>query len=236
MKPVRQGACLLVLWLFPALLPAADNNVFINFNFYPYLADVKSDSAFTLNTAVLLPQRFSYFSFANFGGLFESGPVRFLVSEQNLRWRPADRFPVDLVVQDTIRRGGGNDTVQAGVRWRLNDTAVLKRFFNAIHLRYSVHFFVQRWDQRDRGGWQVSHTYTLRFPYLSDRLYLGGFIDHNISERGPPGFPANPVISENQLGFRLYRRLYAVAEYRINQYRRSDVNNLGVGFEIKTAW
>jgi hypothetical protein len=38
------------------------------------------------------------------------------------------------------------------------------------------------------------------------------------------------------LGYRLVENLYAVAEYRINEYRRSDVNNLALGVEDKIKW
>ena len=208
----------------------------IAFNFYPYLSDVKTDSDFTINMLVPLPSRLSYFSFINFSDVLSEGDADFMLTEQNLIWNVSEKLPVDLVAQDIIRRGRNNDTIHLGIRWRLNNTPALASFFRAINLNYAVQIFPTRIDQRDVGGWQISHAYQMTFPYISDRLYLGGFLDHNIDETTRPGLTRDYVISETQFGIRLYRQLYAVAEYRINDYRRSDNTNFGAGFEIKTSW
>lgn len=208
----------------------------IAFNFYPHLTDVDSDSDFTVNTFAPLPLRFSYFSFVNFGGVFAAESPNFLITEQNVRWRIHADYPFELVVQDVIRKGHDNDTLHGGIRWRLNGTPMFARWLDAAHVDFSAHVFPLRADQRDLGGWQLSYAYTVRFPYLSDRLYFGGFFDHNLDERGPGGDRRNVVVSENQFGFRVFRNVYAVAEYRVNQYRASDSSNVGIGFEIKTTW
>lgn len=208
----------------------------IAFNFYPYLSDVKTDSDFTINMLVPLPSRLSYFSFINFSDALSEGNADFMLTEQNLIWNVSEKLPVDLVAQDIIRRGRNNDTIHLGIRWRLNNTPALASFFRAINLNYALQIFPTRIDQRDVGGWQISHAYQMTFPYISDRLYLGGFLDHNIDETTRPGLTRDYVISETQFGIRLYRQLYAVVEYRINDYRRSDNTNLGAGFEIKTSW
>ena len=131
---------------------------------------------------------------------------------------------------------GRSVTIHLGVRWRLNATPWLDKMLKAINLTWAVQFFPTRIDQRDVGGWQISHAYQMSFPYISDRLYLSGFFDHNIDESARPGSTLNNVVSETQLGVRLYRQLYAVVEYRINDYRRADNTNFGAGFEIKTSW
>ena len=183
-----------------------------------------------------MPARFSYFGFANFADTVSNGNADFLLTEQNILWQVSEKLPFDLVVQDIIRRGHDNDTIHFGVRWRLSNTPALTAFFKAVNLTYAVQLFPARIDQRDVGGWQISHAYQMTFPYISDRLYLSGFIDHNIDETSRPGLSGDKVISETQFGIRLYKRLYAVAEYRINDYRRADNTNLGAGFEIKTSW
>ncbi len=208
----------------------------IAFNFYPYLSDVKTDSDFTINILAPLPARFSYSSFINMSDVLSAGDPNFLLTEQNLIWQVSARLPVDLVAQDIIRKGHDNDTIHLGIRWRLNNTPALASFFRAINLNYAVQIFPTRIDQRDVGGWQISHNYQMTFPYISDRLYLAGFLDHNIDETSRPGITRDNVVSETQFGVRLYRQLYAVAEYRINDYRRSDNTNVGAGFEIKTSW
>lgn len=208
----------------------------IAFNFYPYLHDVKQDSDFTINMLVPLAGRFSYFSFANFADTISRGDADFLLTEQNIFWQVSGKLPLDLVAQDIIRRGHDNDTIHFGVRWRLNATPWLTGILKAVNLTWAVQLFPTRIDQRDVGGWQISHAYQMSFPYISDRLYLGGFLDHNIDETSRPGFTRDNIVSETQIGMRLYRQLYAVAEYRINDYRRADNTNLGAGLEIKTSW
>lgn len=82
----------------------------------------------------------------------------------------------------------------------------------------------------------MEHVFFMRFPYLSDRLYLSGFIDQTFNEQLPDNIPDDPIVAEAQLGFRLIENLYTVAEYRLNQYRRSDVNNLALGLQYKIRW
>jgi len=221
------------LYIYAMTLTA---DTLVAFNSYPVLGDVNSDSDFTVNTFAPLPKRFSYFSFFNFGGVLHTGDARFQITEQNLRWQLAEGNPLDLVVQDTIRKGANNDTIHIGVRWRLNNTSWLNDFFSSVNLIYSIHVFPVRFDQRDVGGWQLSHAYTMTFPYISDRLYFSGFLDHNIRESTIPREKRDNIVSENQFGIRIFKKLYAVAEFRVNEYRRSNTTNFGLGLELKTAW
>lgn len=232
-NPGIKGILALLLLLLPFSL-SADTQV--SFNYYPHLGDVESDSDFTVNVFAPLPHRFSYFSFINIGGVSHSGDIRFQITEQNIRWQIAEDVPIDLVVQDTIRNGRDNDTLHIGLRWRLNNTTWLKQFFCTINLVYGVHVFPIRFDQRNVGGWQLSHAYTIRFPYISDRLYFSGFLDHNIRESNITGMKRDNIVSENQFGVRLFKKLYAVAEFRVNEYRRSNTTNYALGLEIKSVW
>jgi hypothetical protein len=210
--------------------------VLMSFNAYPYLSDVSTDADLTVNTTIPLPGRFSYFSFINFSGLLHSGNLNFSLTEQNIIWQIAAQSPLDFVAQDTIRKGADNDTIHLGIRWRLNNTPMLQSFFRSINLNYSFIVFPVRFDQRNVGGWQLSHAFQMSFPAISDRLYVGGFIDHNINESTITGGRRDNIVSETQLGFRIYKDVYAVAEYRINEYRRSAKSNVGAGLEIKTSW
>jgi hypothetical protein len=206
----------------------------LNFNFYPYLSKAKDDTDFTLSTNVTLPAGLSYFSFVNVGGVFHGASKQFLVSEQNLRWRLSPRIPLDATVQALIVRGEGTDNWQVGPRWRLNDTPLVRAFFEAIHASYNVSLFM-RFDSAEGSVRQISHVYQLQFPYLSDRLYLSGFFDHNL-HRGDPGGRQQAVITETQLGVRLFGNLYGIAEYRRNDYRASNTDNLAVGLEFRGKW
>lgn len=212
---------------------------FLDFNFYPYLSDVDSDNVFTLNIASKLPNRFSYFSLLNIGN--QPGDSEFedtvtYYTEQNLRWQVTDTSPIDLTVQYNMRSGEDNDRLRFGFRWRFDDTAMLKPIFDAIHLSYSINFHLLQIDHQDADVWQAEHVFLLKFPYLTDRLYFSGFIDHTFNEDLPPSVPDNPVVGEAQLGLRLIENFYLITEYRVNEYRRSDVNNLAAGVEYKMVW
>ncbi|MFT5888901.1 MAG: hypothetical protein ACI9BO_001725 [Zhongshania sp.] len=212
---------------------------FLDFNIYPYLSDVNNDSVLTLNIAANLANRFSYFSLFNIGNQTADSELSDTTSyytEQNLRWQITDNSPFDLTVQYNMRSGDDNDRLRFGGRWRLNDSPQLKSIFEQIHLRYALNLHLVQIDDGDSHVWQMEHSFNLKFPYLSDRLYLGGFIDHTFNEYLPANIPANPIVGEAQLGYRIVENLYAVAEYRINEYRRSDENNLALGVEYKMKW
>ncbi len=212
---------------------------FLDFNSYPYLSDVDDDNVFTLNAAAKLPGRFSYFSLTNLGNLNSDSEQRDEVSyytEQNLRWQIEEGSPLDLTLQMNFRSGADNDRHRLGVRWRLNDTRALQSGFQAINLSYSINLHAIQFDHEDPDVWQMEHVFRLGFPYISDRLYLAGFIDHTFNQELPDNMPKNPIVGEAQLGFQLLDNLYLIGEYRLNQYRRSDVNNLALGVEYKRVW
>lgn len=212
---------------------------FLDFNIYPYLRDVDEDNVITINIGAKLPKRFSYFSLTNFGNVDNKSELKETTSyytEQNIRWQVAENSPIDLTAQMNFRTGDDNDRHRLGVRWRLNDTEQLKSLFNAIHLSYSINLHAIQFDNEDGHVWQMEHVFKLTFPYISDRLYLAGFIDHTFNQDLPSEIPSNPIVGEAQLGFRLVENLFVVTEYRVNQYRRSDVNNLAVGVQYKIVW
>lgn len=214
-------------------------NGFFDFNVYPYLEDVKSDSAFTLNIAKKLPGRFSYFSLTNLYGEersgFLPGKIRYY-SEQNLRWKIADDSPLDLTVQLNFRTGSKNNRHRLGLRWRLSDTSALQSFFKSVNLSYSVNLHAVQFDHEDPYVWQLEHVFMMKFPALSDRVYLAGFLDHTFNQDLPNHIPTSPFVGEAQLGVRLIEGLNLIAEYRLNQYRRQDVNNLAIGLQYKFPW
>lgn len=212
---------------------------FLDFNAYPYLSDVDSDSVFTLNIAADLGNRFSYFSLLNFynqEGTGELSDTTTFYSEQNIRWKISEDSPLDLTFQSNFRTGDNNDRHRLGVRWRLSDTELLNEAFDAIHLTYAINFHLVQFDNDPNHVWQMEHSFFLRAPEISDNIYLAGFIDHTFNENLLANIPDNPVVMEAQLGYRITGGLYAVAEWRLNQYRRSDVNNLALGIQYKHTW
>ncbi|PAJ73233.1 hypothetical protein CJF42_16740 [Pseudoalteromonas sp. NBT06-2] len=59
----------------------------------------------------------------------------------------------------------------------------------------------------------------MKYPYLTNKLHLTGFIDHTFNQDNPNAFPTNPIVAEAQLGFNLMDNLFMVAKYGFNQYR-----------------
>lgn len=55
-------------------------------------------------------------------------------------------------------------------------------------------------DDADADVWQMEHVFLIKFPFITDRLYLSGFIDHTFNEDLPDGTPDDPMFAEAQLG------------------------------------
>lgn len=221
---------------------AADSDTgltLLDINVYPYLSETNSDNYLTVNLAAKLPHRFSYFSLTNVGRLERGGGLSdklTLYTEQNIRWKISDTSPLDLTAQLNFRTGSENDRYRLGIRWRLNDTPGISDLFAKLNLKYSLNWHVVQFDHEDADVWQLEHVFGMKFPYLSDRLYLSGFVDHTFNQDLAADFPENPIVAEVQLGFRLFDKVYAISEYRINEYRRTQVENVAVGFQHKITF
>lgn len=235
----------LISLIFPVILlsinaqAAAKGEGFLDINAYPYLSDVENDSTVTINVFHKFSSRFSYFSLNNLASESSDTELKHLdtyYSEQNLRWKIAETSPLDLTLQMNFRKGQKNNRHRIGVRWRLHDTDFLSDFMRSINLKYFLNWHAIQFDHDKGQAWQIEHAYRLKFPYLSDRLYISGFIDHTFNEELPSNIPKNPIVAETQFGYRVYDSFYLVAEYRLNQYRRSDVNNFAIGMEYTLKW
>ena len=82
----------------------------------------------------------------------------------------------------------------------------------------------------------MEHYFKLRFPGLSDRLYLSGFIDQTFDLDMPDEFPDVLIVAEVQGGVRIWKNFYAVVEYRNNDFRLGNESNLAAGIEYKYTW
>ena len=214
------------------------NGGVLDFNLYPYLSDASNDSVFTVNAFVKLNKGWSYFSLTNVYNQAASSELEETASyysEQNVRWKIKDSS-FDATAQFNFRSGEDNDRYRFGIRWRLNDSAWLKPAFDALLLAWSINFHAVQIDHTDASEWQLEHAFRLTAPYISERLYLAGFIDHTFGEDLPENYPSAPIVSEIQLGFRIVENLHIITEYRINQYRREDINNVAVGLQYKMLW
>lgn len=208
----------------------------IDTSLYPYLSQVDNDVDATITTRAILPGRFSYFSYVNMKGVVTGGSARFDRSEQNLRYAVSDKLPFDLNLQGVFSKGDGNDFYQVGVGWRVNDTSGWSDFFDRNNLIYRLTVQLKQFNTGASGVWAVEHWFLWRMNRLSDRLYLNGFIDQTFGQDLPDTMPSRPIVAELQLGARVWKNFYAVAEYRINQRRVGNEENVAVGIEYKARW
>ena len=208
----------------------------IDFSLYPYQHTIKDDVDFSITMNATLPGRFSYFGYVNMTGVATSGSTSFARSEQNLRYTMSDKLPIDLNFQGVLVGGDGDDFYQLGFSWRVHDTAIWRDFFARINLIYRMNFHLKRYAVDDADAWQMEHFFKMTFPKLSERLYLSGFVDQIFNQNLPDTLPRSPIIAEVQLGMRMFDRFYAITEYRINQLRVGDEDNLAIGIEYKVRW
>lgn len=132
--------------------PAKPSKGFLDFNSYPYMTDVDSDSVFTLNALAKLPHGFSYFSLLNLMNQSDHQPLADTTgyyTEQNLRFAPSELVPLDLTVQYNLTSGDDNDRLRFGFLWKLHDTPFVDQLFDAIHLTYAVNFHLFQVDHEE---------------------------------------------------------------------------------------
>ncbi|MEE9383949.1 MAG: hypothetical protein V3V08_11100 [Nannocystaceae bacterium] len=208
---------------------------FIDLNGY---YDTRGGAVFTINLLADLPRRVQYFSLTNFWGpLNGSNPVDVgsVYSEQHLRWRVFKNVPLGLAGQWAIRSEARNDLIRAGLRWYTADTPGLDRVFDAINLSYALNFYPAQLDYIQGGGWrsQLEHAYRLKMlpKHLDRRIYVSGFLDHNLWAQAPDGAPVSRVVTEHQLGLRLFAGLHVVAEARYNQYLAEQTFGVALGLQ-----
>lgn len=208
----------------------------VDVSLYPYMNRVKNDTDLSATINAPLAGRFSYFSFINYRGVLSSGDVRFDRTEQNLRWNIAENLPIDLNLQAVLMAGNGNDHVQLGVGWRLNDTDFLKKIFDKLNLSYRLTFHLTQFSTANENFWEMEHWFRMTFPGISDRLYVSGFMDQTFGLEHSDALPKNPIVAEIQLGMRLFDRFYVVTEYRNKERRPAEPHNVAVGVEYKFQW
>lgn len=204
---------------------------FIDFNAYPSV-EVPGDNVFTINIFALLPNRFSYFSLTNFSGQPSRNELSDAVNfytEQNLRYALPDHIPFDLTVQWNMRSSTDNDRLRLGTRWKAHKTSLLMPFMTQINLTYTVNYHYQI-DHSTQSSWQLEHVYRIKVMpgAFQGRVYLAGFGDQTFQNGNVTW------VTEHQLGIRLVENLYAIAEYRLNEYRTGTENSSGLGFEYVT--
>lgn len=205
----------------------------VNTSVYPYLDRVQQDADFSVTINADLPGKFSYSSFANLTGTLTSNELELDRSEQNLRWHLHEAWPVYLNAQAVLIGGSGNDYQQLGFGWQVHEAPAFKAIFGRMNLIYTQTFQLKQFNNFDNSAWELENFFLLRFPHLSRRLYVSGFVDIAFDLDLPAELPKNPIVAEVQAGVRVWRDFYLVSEYRLNEFRAGDEHNLAVGIEYK---
>ena len=200
---------------------------------YPYLDRVERDTDFTMTINANLPNNFYYSSFTNLTGTLTSNDIALDRSEQNVRWRLNEVWPVYLSFQAVFVGGSDNNYQQLGIGWQVHETPALKAVFRRMNLIYTQTFQLKQFNSFHNSAWEFENFFLLRFPHLSQRLYLSGFVDIAFDMDLPDQFPDNPIVAEVQAGMRIWRDFYLVTEYRLNEFRMGSEHNLAIGIEYQ---
>jgi hypothetical protein len=208
---------------------------FVDFNLY---YDSRKFGVVTINTLLRFPHRFQYFSLVNYSAPLDSGTptdMESFYTEQNIRWGIHSKVPLDLTLQWILRSGASNDMLRLGFRWRVSNTPGIDRIFNAIGMFYAVNFHTYQLDFVSANGWrwQIEHVYKFQLlePWLKDRVYIAGFIDHNLWIGGDDADFRSRVVTEHQLGIRVFGGLHIVGEYRYNGFLSESRHGFGAGIQ-----
>ena len=120
---------------------------------------------------------------------------------------------------------GPQGTLRLGIKWRFQNTqGPIGHFFeDVLKLKYSVNFHLL---ETDGTGWQMEHVY--RRTFFDKRIYIAGFVDHNINNGGRN----SAWVTEHQVGLRLFDQWHAIAEYRYSSFAPSQYKS-GWGFGLE---
>ena len=202
--------------------------------------DTRSLDVLTVNTLINFPCRIQYFSFINTFG--NSGTATMVslnryFTEQNLRYI-SQTTPVDIGGQWVFGNNGFKDLMRFGSRWRVADTPRLGKYLKKLHLIYEPSFFPLQIDQSRGYDAQIEHFYRIQvFPKLfGDRVYISGFVDHNFLFGSDNRNDHNVIVTENQIGVRIVKQLYIVAEHRFYEFLKSKRQGLGIGLEYSLGF
>jgi hypothetical protein len=189
--------------------------------------DTRGNSELTINALAKFNGPFEYFGFVNYTGTEEDVDVGTFFSEQTLRWQFHKTLPFNLAFQAVLRDGSANDSYRLGLRWIANQTGGLKDFMAKIHFNYGVTLFGLQAGYGDQLHHLVQIEHAYRFSFWENKIYISGFADQNLNHDSDEPFT---WVSEHQFGIQLLTNFYAVAEYRINEFR-AESPGVGLGLE-----
>lgn len=206
---------------------------FLDFNTYH---DSRNFRVHTLNAKLDLPGPFSYFSLTNWQGdatgdeFFDYGNY---LTEQNLYYKLGDSA-FDINMQYFSLSGNKNDLLRFGPQVRFEALPWLGKYLKKINAWYHFTYFPLQVDHFDDYAFQLQHVWYMKlFPKtFNDRAYLYGFADQNMLIGSQNAH--NKLVSELQLGYRVWKDLALVTEARWNGFfPKGDRFGVGVGVQYK---
>lgn len=204
---------------------------FIDHNYY---YDSRDYNVLTLNIGGKISEKAQYFSLTNYFNTAEADKnfeTTNFYTEQNLRWLiMSGAWPTDLTAQWVMQSNSGNDLLRLGARLRVSSVEKFSSFFNKFKTRYSVNFHVIQFDQLDGSNWQIEHVYKVSPDFWNKRLYLSGFLDHNLNDG------SSTVVTEHQFGINIVNHFYGVIEYKHNGFLDSDKTGVAYGVQYKIIY
>lgn len=197
----------------------------VDFNGY---YDSRKLNTATINVLLNLPKRFQLFTFTNYESINNTLDFSNYYSEHHLYWQLSSTSPIDLSLQVQSLSGTQNDALRAGFRWSISDTRGIEKIFNQLGLVYKLAFHLYQFDAQSNRSpllTQIDHFYRLNL--FNGKAYVTGFADQDIYYESSKFI----WVTEHQLGVAVYKKLYAVAEYRYNQYLPTKNSGIGFGLE-----
>jgi|GEM_PF-3137108 len=197
-----------------------------------YYYDTREFTTLTVNTFLVLPLGFSYFGFVDFDNKpdhSETVDTNQAYSELNLQWGDYGSFPIELHTQWALGTSPFvTDRFRAGLRFHAPPATfgkALADFGLMLHLTYFP--FVQRLNfEGQEAGWEsqiaVAYKWTPFAEALDRRIYVSGWTDFDLFLD-----KKHEILSEHQIGLRLFGGLHAVAELRHFSFEEPPT---GVGF------
>ncbi|MCT4562451.1 MAG: hypothetical protein N4A41_13875 [Crocinitomicaceae bacterium] len=202
---------------------------FIDLNGY---YDTRELRVFTLNAKIDFSPRFSYFTVSNFFSDPFKRDMNAYYMEHHLFFRITPNSPLDLTQYWISISGPKNDHLRYGIRWRMHDTQKFRSFFKRLNFSGTMGLyplsFCEIHDPEFLGQAQYVYRIKILDRLLPNRLYIGGFANQYFDIQAAD-FDFSWV-TEHQLGFRFWKGLHAVMEYRFNEFW-PDQKGWGFGLE-----
>jgi hypothetical protein len=223
---------LLVFFLSSSVLLAQVNDKmggFFDPSFY-YNSNAKTDAS--LNILLTNKQRITYFSLLNLYATEHSTDMSNYFTKQYLFYSPFKNIPIEINQVWISSSGNNNDYLRYGFRWNIHKMPRIKSFFEQHHLILFANVQCIQLNNAGKNPFFPEFELIYRwFPlnkYSKNRIYVAGFFDQCV-DRVEQNTNAT-LVSEHQLGVRLWDNFYCVGEVRYNEYLAKSLS-LGVGIE-----